>query len=260
MVFENITHQNRYLAFCTPEQYQEQTNIMIQTQMLISNKNYIIFSYLHLMLAGLYFIKNPLKILLIGLGGGTIARALNNLLPDSELDIVEINPNVKDIAIKYFNYQPNQRTKIYIEDAVKFINDNKKYDLIINDLVEGSSGKKGFSQEKNFIQNLHASLNGNGVLVTSNYDNNNECLLKTNIKNIFNNFFELDVNEELDSNEADYHSIIITINSTNIIKKETIKQNMRYWREKFKDLGIRRRYILDRLSKALNKNSMGSLY
>ena len=83
-----------------------------------------------------YFINSvkPKEILIIGLCGGTIANQLSYFFPkEVEIDGVEIDPKIINVAKKYFAVNA-AITKIYNSDGRMFLqNSSKKYDLIIID-------------------------------------------------------------------------------------------------------------------------------
>lgn len=75
------------------------------------------------------------KALLLGLGAGTIAKQLKEIGIDS--DIVEIDPQVKEVAIDFFDFSP-QNYNLYLTDARYFIKNTKsKYDLVVLDVSLG---------------------------------------------------------------------------------------------------------------------------
>jgi predicted membrane-bound spermidine synthase len=75
------------------------------------------------------------KVLLLGMGGGSIAH--NLILLGFDVDIVELDRRVPEIAEKWFGYDPSS-ANLVIDDARHYIkNTKKKYDLIIMDLVSG---------------------------------------------------------------------------------------------------------------------------
>ncbi len=70
------------------------------------------------------------KVLLLGLGGGTLVKQLERL--GFEVDAVEIDRRVWEVSVKYFNMNPN--TSVIIDDARHFIKTtDKKYDIVIFD-------------------------------------------------------------------------------------------------------------------------------
>jgi len=76
----------------------------------------------------------PERVLFIGLGVGIVPRFIRKQFPGTIIDIVEIDPDIPDIAREYFAYVKTSKTNIIISDGRDFINRNKhKYDLIFID-------------------------------------------------------------------------------------------------------------------------------
>jgi len=74
------------------------------------------------------------RVLLIGLGGGTIAKQFTHYYPDASVDAVEVDPLVVDVAQKYFGVQPGDRLRIHVADGRIFLNrSSEKWDLIVVD-------------------------------------------------------------------------------------------------------------------------------
>ena len=70
------------------------------------------------------------KVLLLGLGGGTLVKQLQRL--GFEIDVVEIDKRVFDVSVEYFNLDPS--TNVVIDDARHYLKTCKKvYDIIIYD-------------------------------------------------------------------------------------------------------------------------------
>ena len=64
----------------------------------------IVMNYPQMMLGALFVEPEPQSVLIIGLGGGTLPRALQQLLPDARIDVVEIDPAVVRVARRYFDF------------------------------------------------------------------------------------------------------------------------------------------------------------
>ena len=72
--------------------------------------------------------------LLIGLGGAAIPKFLARHYPDIELHIVEIDPDVVQVARKYFSFQPTERMKVFVADGRLFLTQTQeRYDVILLD-------------------------------------------------------------------------------------------------------------------------------
>src|SRR5438094_10462446 len=65
---------------------------------LLHDPDKLIFDYTQMMLSGLYLNANPKKILVTGEGGATIISALQEMLPDAQIDVVEIDAAVDRVA------------------------------------------------------------------------------------------------------------------------------------------------------------------
>lgn len=84
-----------------------------------------------------YFFDTPGKMLLVGLGGGSVVKSYNHTGWD--LDVVEIDPVVEEMARKYFDVDlPAER--IYTMDGRRYLaTRDRTYDLIIVDAFGSSA-------------------------------------------------------------------------------------------------------------------------
>lgn len=74
------------------------------------------------------------RVLILGLGGGSLVHFYQKFLPEVHLDIVEIDPAVKSIAHEYFGVNETWTTRIYSEDAFDYIHRCEDlYDVIYLD-------------------------------------------------------------------------------------------------------------------------------
>lgn len=76
----------------------------------------------------------PRRVLLIGLGGGAVARSLQRHAGGAiVVDVVEIDPLVAELAQRYFDYRPGPG-ELAIEDGRRFLNTTeRRYDAIVLD-------------------------------------------------------------------------------------------------------------------------------
>lgn len=95
-------------------------------------------AYTQMMTASLIYPQNLKRILMIGLGGGSISTYLGRAMPDAEIDTVEIDPGVIDVARKFFGIKDSPRVRYLDGDGRVFLTRNKKqYDLILIDAFHG---------------------------------------------------------------------------------------------------------------------------
>lgn len=90
--------------------------------------------YTRLISAGLLYPETISRILMIGLGAGSISTYVARAIPDARIDIVELDPGVIHAAKTYFGVQETERVRIIESDGRVYLNRHKEhYDLIMLD-------------------------------------------------------------------------------------------------------------------------------
>ena len=89
---------------------------------------------------GLLLNDNTTKVLFIGGGGFSGPKYFMQHYPNISVDVVEIDPQVVEVAKKYFFLDElNPKLRIYTEDARNFLDNNQgKYDMIVLDAFSKS--------------------------------------------------------------------------------------------------------------------------
>jgi spermidine synthase len=78
------------------------------------------------------------KVLMLGLGGGSISTYLGRFMPDVAIDTVEIDRRVIEVAKQYFGLLETERVRYLDSDGRVFLNRNRGlYDLILLDAYRG---------------------------------------------------------------------------------------------------------------------------
>ena len=105
------------------------------------------------------------KVLLLGLGGGTIVKQFHRL--GYEVDAVEIDKRIWDVSVEYFNMDPE--TNVVIDDARHFIRTTKnKYDIIVFDTFLSESVPEHLITKEGF-DDARKILNQGGMIMTNFY-------------------------------------------------------------------------------------------
>lgn len=111
-----------------------------QTCVYLRNPDHLALSYSEMMLAGLFVEPKPDNILIVGLGGGVLPRTLAKLLPQTQIDVVEIDPAVTRTAEKYFDFKQTDRIRVHEADGRVYvkraIRENRKYDMVMLDAFD----------------------------------------------------------------------------------------------------------------------------
>jgi spermidine synthase len=74
------------------------------------------------------------RILLIGLGGGSVSTYLGRAMPNAQIDVVELDPGVVAAGKKYFGLHETDKVRFIESDGRVYLNRHKDtYDLILLD-------------------------------------------------------------------------------------------------------------------------------
>ncbi len=143
-----------------------------QSRVDLSDPDILLLEYTKLIFAALLINDKPLRILIIGLGGGVIPRAITRYIPDAEIDVVDIDPDIVEVAEKFFFFAPGENIKVHISDGRAFIreagqnNPVNRYDMIILDAFNSSS-IPGHLTTKEFLRELMLILNPDGLIAAN---------------------------------------------------------------------------------------------
>ena len=132
----------------------------------------MVFTYAQMTMAALLFNPTPKRILIVGLGGGTLPMALRELVPSALIDTVEIDPAVIRVANDYFGYRTDAQNRIFTEDARVFGKRAKikgqRYDLVILDAFNGDYIPEHLMTVE-YLQEMRDLLTPNGTLVANTF-------------------------------------------------------------------------------------------
>jgi spermidine synthase len=139
----------------------------IQSEMNLSNPRDLVLSYTQAMMAALPLADHQRQILLIGLGGASMQKFLHDLLPETVLETVEIDPEVVRIARKFFGFEPDDNQIVHVGDGRAFIESSeKRYDIIFLDAYGPDSIPYSLATEE-FLEAVRDRLAGGGVVCSN---------------------------------------------------------------------------------------------
>ena len=120
--------------------------------------------YSQLMVAAVALTQEPKRGLILGHGGGSLAKWLALVWPELELDVVEFDPAVVRMAEQYFEYRPPLNHHVFVKDARVFLRDtNATYDVIWVDAFARHLIPFHLTTVE-FFSELRGRLNPNGVV------------------------------------------------------------------------------------------------
>jgi spermidine synthase len=125
----------------------------------------LVLPYTEVALTGLALCGEPSRILVVGLGGGTLAGFLRRHYPAAEIDAVDIDPEVVRVAKEYFGFREDSRMRAHVGDGRKFIEDARvPYDLIFLDAF-GTTSVPAHLTTREFLEAVRRIVRPQGVVV-----------------------------------------------------------------------------------------------
>jgi spermidine synthase len=140
----------------------------IQGAMRLSRPNRLVLTYTQEMLSFLLFRPAPARVLLIGLGAASFVRYFRHEMPDSHLTVVEINPDVIQVAHQYFRLpQDDAHLQVLTGDGYTFMHQaTSKFDAILVDGYDHRA-RPGRLESREFYRACRIRLAPQGVLVAN---------------------------------------------------------------------------------------------
>ncbi|MBM3357481.1 MAG: polyamine aminopropyltransferase [Betaproteobacteria bacterium] len=140
----------------------------VQSAMRIARPYDLELSYTRSMMAFLLFNERPRRVLMVGLGGGSLAKFVYHRMPWVSLEVVEVDPRVVAIARQYFHVPPDDdRFTVRIGDGAEHLsNPGTAADVIVIDGYDGEAQVETLCSGA-FYEACLARLRARGVLVVN---------------------------------------------------------------------------------------------
>lgn len=136
-----------------------------QSAMRLSDPALLLFDYTRVMMLGALFPPRLRRALVLGLGGGSLARCLHAHFPRCRITAVEQREAVAQVAYDWFELPLDDRLGVYISDATTYLAEpGKPADLIFADLFHADGMDEQQTDERLFHQCLDRLAPG-GVAV-----------------------------------------------------------------------------------------------
>jgi len=114
----------------------------------------------------LVFNPDAKDILIVGGGGGVVPVIFKELYPDARIDVVEIDPVVADVAIKWFGMELDDRLRLHVQDGRMFIhNATKKYDAVLLDAYTAGGRIPAHLTTREFLTEVRNRVRPRGVVL-----------------------------------------------------------------------------------------------
>ena len=143
------------------------TSAHVQSSMRFDDPYALVTTYTRKMMGFLLFLPEPRHILMIGLGGGSLAKFCYRHLRQTRISVVEINPEVISLR-EHFSIPPDdERFEIIHDDGATYLaRVPQKLDVILIDAFD-ELGNAPSLASLDFYRQASESLTPGGVLVVN---------------------------------------------------------------------------------------------
>lgn len=147
---------SRYLTF---------GNRVEQSCLDLCDPQRLVHVYTQAMMLSLLLCPSPRRVLLLGLGGGSLAKAVRAAAPAAHICGVEQRAAVIEVARQHFHLPEDRRFQTLCQDASTYLSAHDgSHELILSDLYL-ADGMDVTQTNQAFVQLAHDRLTENGVLV-----------------------------------------------------------------------------------------------
>ncbi len=136
-----------------------------QSVMDLNDPDRLSLAYTRKMMAFLLFNRSPRRILMLGLGGGSLAKFCFRHLPSAAITTVEVNPDVIALRDAFNIPDDDERFRVMCTEGTRYVAGvGPRKDVILADACDRSGVAPQFSTLE-FYQNARRRLSRGGVFV-----------------------------------------------------------------------------------------------
>ncbi len=147
----------------------------VQSRMQLQRPDVLDLDYTRTMMGFLLFAPAPARILMVGLGGGSLAKFCFRHLPHASIDVVEINPHVLALRDAFRVPPDGARFHVIEADGAAFMETTtNRYDIVVLDAF-GPQGLPAALARQRFYDDCADTLSPGGVLVANLHSAASDC-------------------------------------------------------------------------------------
>jgi spermidine synthase len=167
-----------------------------QSVVKVGDPDHLELPYVRAMLASLTMVRDPERLLIVGLGGGSLPMFLHRHYPGATIDVVDIDPMVVEVARDYFGFREDARLRAHVQDGRTFIEECREpYDLILLDAF-GSDSIPRHLTTREFLEAVRRALTPGGMAVANLWSRGSNPLYDSMVRTyevVFARLYLLDV-------------------------------------------------------------------
>ncbi len=140
----------------------------VQSEMSLEDPVKLVSDYTRKMMGFLLFCPRPRHVVMLGLGGGCLAKFCHRHLPQTMVTAVEINPAVVELR-EHFDVPPDDaRFRVVQGDGAEYVASLAESGDIVDAILVDAYDRRGIARsvsDPSFLQNCRRVLSPDGVFV-----------------------------------------------------------------------------------------------
>jgi len=169
------TYSKPFIIDSGPQRRLQFDLFTVQSAMHREHPDRLILAYTRKMMAFLLFNRTPARILLLGLGGGSLAKFCYRHLPYTAITTVEVNPDVIALREAFRIPADDDRFRVICADGADYV---ARLGLSQDVILADACDREGIAPKLNaieFYQDAHRCLFSGGVFVANVCGDLNGC-------------------------------------------------------------------------------------
>jgi len=194
-----------------------------QSVVKVGDPDHLELPYARAMFMGLAFCDTPGRVLIVGLGGGTLPGFLHKHYPETLIDVVDIDPGVVEAAKLFFGFREDRTLRAHVADGRRFIEQSRTpYDIIFLDAF-GAENIPYHLATQEFLRSVRRALSPRGIVVANVWSRGSNMLYDSMVRTYQEVFEELYVFQVKDAG----NEILVALPRRYDISREALAERAR---------------------------------
>ena len=168
-----------------------------QSVVKIGDPDHLELPYTRAALTGLALCEAPERMLIVGLGGGSLPSFLRKHYPSATIDVAELNPRVLAVAKEFFGFREDDRMHVYLGDGRQYIEKvpAQRYDIVFLDAFSADTVPPHLTTQE-FLEAVRRTMRPTGVVVANVWNRSSNPLYDRMLRTyqeVFDELLVLDV-------------------------------------------------------------------
>jgi spermidine synthase len=140
---------------------------LVQSEQDVRSRGKLQLGYTHVVHGAVCRARELDRVLLIGVGGGSLVRSIHQVSPSARIDAVELHEPVLDLARRWFSLPQGPWVAYHVDDGRRFLTRSEEpYDLIILDAF-GTERVPPHLLSREFMTHARDTLTPGGTLTAN---------------------------------------------------------------------------------------------